>query len=73
MLIDAAIDGQGMALARTALATLDLIHGRLVRPVDVSLGMPNTYWVVSPKAIARTPKIATFRQWLAGEAEADAR
>jgi len=73
MLIDAAIDGQGIALARTALAALDLIHGRLVRPVDVSLGMPNTYWIVSPKATARTPKIAAFRQWLLAEAEEDAR
>jgi LysR family glycine cleavage system transcriptional activator len=73
MLIDAAIDGQGVALARTALAALDLIHGRLVRPVDISLGMPNTYWIVSPKAIARTPKITTFRQWLLTEAEEDAR
>ena len=65
MLIDAAIDGQGIALARTALAALDLIHGRLVKPVDVSLGMLNTYWIVSPKTIARTPKIATFRQLIA--------
>jgi LysR family glycine cleavage system transcriptional activator len=73
MLIDAAIDGQGIALARTALAALDLIHGRLVRPVDLSLGMPNSYWIVSPKAIARTPKIAMFRQWLLAEAEEDAR
>lgn len=73
MLIDAAIDGQGIALARTTLAALDLIHGRLVRPVDVSLRMPNTYWVVSTKATARTPKIATFRQWLLEEAEEDAR
>jgi LysR family glycine cleavage system transcriptional activator len=37
MLIDAAIDGQGVALARTALAAWDIIHGRLMRPVDVSL------------------------------------
>ena len=73
MLIDAAIDGQGIALARTTLAALDLIHRRLVRPVDVSLRMPNTYWIVSPKASARTPKIATFRQWLLAEAEEDAR
>jgi LysR family glycine cleavage system transcriptional activator len=73
MLIDAAIDGQGIALARTALAALDLIHGRLVRPVDVSLGMPNSYWIVSPKAIASIPKIATFRHWLWAEAEEDAR
>ena len=73
MLIDAAIDGQGIALARTTLTALDLIYRRLVRPVDVSLEMPNTYWVVSPKATARIPKIATFRQWLLTEAEEDAR
>jgi LysR family glycine cleavage system transcriptional activator len=73
MLIDAAIDGQGIALARTTLAALDLIHGRLVRPIDVSLGMPTSYWIVSPRATARTPKIATFRQWLLAEAEDDAR
>src|SRR5690349_14757357 len=73
MLIDAAIDGQGIALARTALAALDLIHGRLARPVDVRLGMLNTYWVVSPKANARVPKIAMFRQWLLAQAADDAR
>lgn len=73
MLIDAAIDGQGIALARTALAAMDLIQGRLVRPVDVSLGMRNTYWIVSPKAIAIAPKIARFRQWLRTEAEDDSR
>ena len=73
MLIDAAIDGQGIALARTALAAWDIIHGRLVRPVDVSLAMANTYWIVCPKATARTPKIAAFRQWLQAEAEDDAR
>ena len=32
MAIDAAVDGQGVALARTALAAWDLIGGRLVRP-----------------------------------------
>ena len=32
MLIDAAIDGQGIALARTMLAANDLITRRLVRP-----------------------------------------
>src|SRR5262249_5961551 len=43
MLIDAAADGQGIALARTALAAWDLLNGRLVRPSDVSLPMANTY------------------------------
>ena len=73
MLIDAAVDGQGVALARTTLAAWDLIHGRLVRPVDVSLRMANTYWIVCPAATADVPKIATFRDWLLAEAGEDAR
>jgi len=73
MLIDLAVDGQGVALARTALAAWDLIHGRLVRPVDVSLRMANTYWIVCPKVNASVPKIATFRNWLLAEAAQDAR
>ena len=73
VLIDAAINGQGVALARTPLAAWDIINGRLVIPVEVSLAMANTYWIVSPKATARTPKIATFQQWLLAEAEEDAR
>jgi len=73
MLIDAAVDGQGIALARTALAAWDLINGRLVRPVDVSLKMPNAYWIVCPKATSSVPKIATFRKWLLAEAAEDAR
>ena len=73
MLIDAAIDGQGIALARTALAASDIISGRLIRPIDVSLGMQSTYWIVCPKAAAKTPKIVTFRNWLLAEAARDAR
>jgi len=73
MLIDAAIDGQGIALARTALAAWDLINGRLVRPVDVSLRMANTYWIVCPKSVSTVPKIAAFRNWIFAEAAEDTR
>jgi LysR family transcriptional regulator, glycine cleavage system transcriptional activator len=73
MLIDAAVDGQGVALARTALAAFDLINGRLVRPIDVALRMSNTYWIVCPKVNASVPKIAMFRNWLLAEAAEDAR
>ncbi len=73
MLIDAAIDGQGVALARTALAAWDLINGRLVRPLDASLRMANTYWIVCPKAVSNVPKIATFRNWVLAEAADDTR
>jgi LysR family transcriptional regulator, glycine cleavage system transcriptional activator len=73
MLIDAAVDGQGVALARTALAAWDMLNGRLIKPIDVSLRMPNTYWIVWPKAASNAPKIATFRKWLLAEAGEDAR
>src|SRR5262249_55317188 len=68
MLSDAAIDGQGIALARTVLAAWDLIHGRLLRPFAQSLPLSRTYWIVCPKVTAQLPKIAVFRDWLLAEA-----
>lgn len=68
MLIDAAVDGQGIALARTTLAAWDLLNGRLVIPIDVSLMLENTYWIVCPKVAWQDPKVAAFRDWLLAEA-----
>ncbi len=72
MVIDAAVDGQGVALARTALATWDLLCGRLVRPFSFALPVTYAYWIVYPKAAAKLPKIVTFRDWLLAEAAEDA-
>jgi LysR family glycine cleavage system transcriptional activator len=71
MVIDAAIDGQGIALARTTLAASDLISGRLVRPFDEELRLSKTYWVICPKATTTLPKIVMFRDWLLSEAASD--
>jgi LysR family glycine cleavage system transcriptional activator len=73
MVIDAAVDGQGVALARTTLAAWDLINGRLVRPFSETLRLAKTYWIVCPKATALLPKITTFRDWLLAEAAEDTR
>jgi LysR family transcriptional regulator, glycine cleavage system transcriptional activator len=73
MVIDAAIDGQGIALARTTLAAWDLINRRLVRPFDVSWRLAKTYWIVCPKATAKVTKISRFREWLLAEAADDTR
>ena len=73
MAIDAAVDGQGIALARTALAAGDLISGRLVRPFRQSIEAPFAFWIACPKAVAEVPKIVTFRNWLLAEAADDAR
>jgi len=73
MVIDAAINGQGVALARTTLAAWDLINGRLVRPFPDTLPLGKTYWIVCPKATSSLPKIVTFRDWLLAEASQDLR
>jgi LysR family transcriptional regulator, glycine cleavage system transcriptional activator len=73
MVIDAAINGQGVALARTTLAAWDLITGRLVRPFPDALPLSKTYWIICPKATSNVPKIVTFRNWLLSEAAEDAR
>jgi LysR family glycine cleavage system transcriptional activator len=71
MAIDAAIDGQGIVLARTTLAATDLLNGRLVRPFANELRLSKVYWIVCPKATTALPKIRTFRNWLLQEAAID--
>jgi LysR family glycine cleavage system transcriptional activator len=73
MLIDAAIDGQGVALARTTLAARDLLHGRLVIPIDISLPLENTYWIVYPKLASREPRVLALRDWFLAEAAEEER
>jgi len=73
MLIDAAVDGHGIALARTTLAAWDLINKRLVRPFPVALALSKSYWIVCPKATASLPKLVAFRDWLLAQASEDIR
>src|SRR5260370_19413350 len=68
MVIQAAIEGQGIAIAKGALAADDLAAGPLVRPFDQSLPANYSYWLVCPEASAERPKIAAFRDWLLAEA-----
>lgn len=69
--IDAAVAGQGVALARSALAALDLKAGRLIRPFGESIPAPFAYWIVCPRAAADNPNIQALREWLLSEAEND--
>lgn len=71
--LDAAAATQGVALARTALAALDLLAGRLLRPLAESVPAPYAYWVVCPRPSARQPLVAGFRRWLLAQAAEDAR
>jgi LysR family transcriptional regulator, glycine cleavage system transcriptional activator len=73
MLIDAAVNGQGAALARTMIAASDLLDKRLVQPVSFSLQLNKSYWIVCPAAASAQPKIRLFRDWLIAEAAEDLR
>jgi len=68
LVIQAAVEGQGIALARGALAAGDIASGRLVRPFDIAIPTEYAYYVVSPRATSHHPKIAAFREWLLEEA-----
>jgi len=70
IVVQAAAEGQGVALARLALAAGDIAAGRLVRPFAVSMPYDLAYYLVCPRATAERPRIAAVRAWLLEEAAA---
>lgn len=67
LMIQAAIDGLGVALAEEALVRDDLANGRLVRPFEIDMPSEYAHYVVTPEAAADRPKIRAFRDWLLAE------
>ncbi len=68
LMLEAAAGGQGVALARSALAEVDLAAGRLARPFAVSVPARYRYYFVCPKAALRRPEVRALREFLMGEA-----
>jgi LysR family glycine cleavage system transcriptional activator len=68
LVIQAAEQGDGVALARSVLVERSLASGRLIKPFDVSLPADYAYYVVCPQANLSRPKVKAFRQWLFEEA-----
>jgi LysR family transcriptional regulator, glycine cleavage system transcriptional activator len=69
MVLQAAIHGQGIALAHSVLAKPDIDSGRLVMPFDQVLVSKNAYYLVCREAQTETAKIVTFRNWLLAAVE----
>ncbi len=68
MAVQAAIDHQGIALARSAHVVDDLSAGRLVKLFAVSSLSPVAYHLVCRPESARQQSVADFINWLTGEA-----
>ncbi len=69
--LQAATNGQGIALARSVMVKDDLDAGRLIRPLaDSGLDCPLTqaYYVVYRAESGDLPKVQAFRDWLLAEA-----
>jgi LysR family glycine cleavage system transcriptional activator len=69
--MQAAIEGQGIGLARTSLLGYDLRNGVLVRLFDIEVPAIRKYFLVYPPRLADAPKLIAFRQWLFDEVALD--
>lgn len=71
VLIQAAIDGLGVAMCSDAFVGPELLDGRLVRPFDRTLVTDLAYFAVSPPENLTRPHVKKVWDWLEGQAEAD--
>ncbi|RUW96017.1 transcriptional regulator, partial [Mesorhizobium sp. M8A.F.Ca.ET.023.01.1.1] len=67
--VQAALDGNAVALADFAMVANDLSEGRLVRPFELSIRVAPefAYFLVYPQATAEDPRIVAFREWILEE------
>jgi LysR family glycine cleavage system transcriptional activator len=72
MALEAAIEGQGVALTRTALALDALARRRLVKPFDLPMPARFAYYIVCPTGTETRPKVKAFRDWLMEQTDAGA-
>lgn len=70
LMIQAAIDGLGVALTQGVLSGDDLAAGRLVRPFELTVTTESAYFFVTARGAASRPKVAAFRGWLFAETAA---
>jgi LysR family glycine cleavage system transcriptional activator len=71
--MQAAIEGQGIALARSSLTGNDVHNGVLIRLFDIVVPGARKYFLVYPPRLADSPKLAPFRKWLFDEVAAERR
>ncbi|MCP3710213.1 transcriptional regulator GcvA [Paraburkholderia sp. CNPSo 3274] len=67
-LLQAAMDGQGIALVRRSLATHEITLGRLVRLFkDIDGPSPWRYYFICPPQRMQTARVQAFRDWVFDE------
>jgi LysR family glycine cleavage system transcriptional activator len=69
LLIEAALVGIGVALARLSLVVDHLTQGTLISPLPLTTATAFAYYLVALPEVAALPKTARFSQWLHAEAD----
>ncbi|MNC85029.1 Glycine cleavage system transcriptional activator [compost metagenome] len=70
MALQAAIEGQGVALARSVIVAGDLREGRVIRPLRPSCATNHSYFLVYPAGLPLSRSASAFCHWLKQEAQA---
>ena len=70
--IQAAVDGQGVAIATTPLVKHLIRAGKLVAPLKQRAASARAYYVVVAPAAAQRPDVQAFVQWLLAQAAEEA-
>jgi len=70
LVIEAAVGGRGIALAKRTLAQADLDAGRLVAPFQIATAVDFAYYLVHPKTKGRLPQVKAFITWIEAQAAA---
>jgi len=70
--LEAAMEGQGVAIVPTFLAAADLRSGRLVAPFALDVAQPRRWYLVCRRERSDDERVRHFRDWLHGEVATDA-
>ena len=71
LLIQAALDGQGVALGGGRLADDHLTRGSLVRPIQESLSSDRAFYLLIPTDVPLSDPAELFREWILAEAKGE--
>ena len=68
MVVQAAVEGLGVALGREPLVIDELNAGRLIRPFQITTPSDFAYYLVCPEDRLKDQRVVAFRDWLIAEA-----
>jgi len=67
MVIEAAIEGQGIALGASVMVAGAIESGRLVQPFETRLPVRLSFHLITTRQKWGNPKISAFRRWILDE------